>query len=190
MEAAAQAFRENPAFKTEDVISQLGVGHALISVLDETGVPGVVQNCSVLCPQSLMAPADESFRLSARSADGMGKYDVSVDNESAYEMLEEQRAAQAEADALAAERSALEAERAAFEKQKAKEEEAQRKKAEKEELARQKKVEKMLEREEAARQKAAERRRAKIESQLISAGGQILKRGLMGTLFGGSSRRR
>ena len=51
-------------------------------------------------------------------------------------------------------------------------------------------LEKMLEREEAARQKAAERRRAKIESQLISAGGQILKRGLMGTLFGGSSRRR
>ena len=48
----------------------------------------------------------------------------------------------------------------------------------------------MLEREEAARQKAADRRRAKIESQLISAGGQILKRGLMGTLFGGSSRRR
>ena len=190
VKAAAQAFRANPAFKTEDVISQLGVGHALISVLDEHGVPGIVQNCSVLCPQSLMAPAGESYRHSARSADGMDKYDVSVDSESAYEMLADQRAAQAEADALAAERAALEAERAAFEKQRAKAEEAERKKAEKEELARQKKVEKMLEREEAARQKAAAQRRARIESQLISAGGQILKRGLMGTLFGGSSRRR
>ncbi len=183
VKAAAQAFRENPAFKAEEVIGELGVGHALISVLDEAGVPGQVENCSVICPQSLMAPADAAHHQAALAADGMEKYDRGVDNESAFEMLEEQKQADAEAARLAAEREAFEKEKAAFEAQKAKEEEAARKKAEKETEAAQRKYEKQLEKEEARRQKEADRRRAKIESQLISAGGQILKRGLMGTLF-------
>ncbi len=198
--AAAQAFRENPAFKTEDVIMELGVGHALVSVLDASGVPGMVQNVAVVCPQSLMAPAGEDRRRAAMAADGMSKYDRAVDSESAYETLAEQKAADEEARKLAAEREAFEKEKAAYEAQRKKEEEAARKKAEKEAEAARKKAEKeeeaarrryekQLEREEAARQRAAERRRAKIESQLISAGGQILKRGLMGTIFGGKKRR-
>jgi len=186
--AAAQAFRPNPAFKTEEVISQLGVGHALISVLDSEGVPGMVEQCSVLCPQSLMAPADEVHKQAARAADGMSKYDTAVDSESAYEMLEDQKAAEEEAAQLAAEREAFEKEKAAYEAQKAKEEEAARKKAEKEAEAQRKKLEKQLEREEAKRQKAAERRRTQIERQLINTGAQVLKRGLMGTLFGGKKR--
>lgn len=173
VKAAAQAFRENPGFKTEDVVSTLGVGKALISVLDAEGVPGMAQNCSVLCPQSLMAPADGAHRQAAIAADGMAKYDTAVDNESAYEVLAEQKEADAEAARLAAERAAFEAEKAAFEAQKAKEAAAAQKKAEKAAEAAQKKAE-----------KEAARRRAKIESQLISTGGQILKRGLMGTLFG------
>ncbi len=187
--AAAQAFRENPAFKTEDVIMELGVGHARVSVLAGEGVPGMVRNASIICPQSLMAPADEVHKQAARSADGMAKYDQAVDGESAYEMLAEQKEAEEEAKKLAAEREAFEKEKAAYEAQKKKEEEAARKKAEKEAEAAQKRYEKQLEKEEAARQKAAERRMAKIESQLISAGGQLLKRGLMGTLFGGKRRR-
>jgi len=186
--AAAQAFRANPSFQTEDVIMELGVGHALVSLLDEEGVPGMVQNTSIICPQSLMAPAGEASRQAALAADGMSKYDQAVDSESAYEMLAEQKEAEEEAKKLAAEREAFEKEKAAYEAQKKKEEEAARKKAEKEEEAARKRYEKQLEREEAARQKAAERRRAKIESQLISAGGQILKRGLMGTIFGGKKR--
>ena len=169
---------------------ELGVGHALVSVLDEKGVPCMVQNTAIICPQSLMAPCDEGSFQAAVRADGMAKYDQSVDSESAYEMLEDQREAEARQAQLDAERAAFEAEKAAFEKQKAKEEEAARKKAEKEAEAQQKKLEKALEREEAQRQKAAQRRMAQIERQLINTGAQVLKRGLMGTLFGGSSGRR
>jgi len=196
VKAAAQAFRANPSFKTEDVIMELGVGHALVSVLDAEGVPGMVQNASIICPQSLMAPASEVNRQAALATDGMSRYDKAVDSESAYEVLAEQKEAEEEAKKLAAEREAFEKEKAAYEAQKKKEEEAARKKAEKEAEAARKKAEKeeeaarkryeqQIEREEAARQKAAERRRSKIESQLISAGGQLLKRGLLGTLLGG-----
>ena len=227
--AAAASLRPNPAFKAEDVITELGVGHALVSVLDEKGVPGIVRQTAVICPQSLMAPAEETVRQAAMAGDGMGWYDTSVDNFSAYESLEESRAQNAAQAALAAERAALERERAAFEAQKAKEAAALQKQEEKEAAAAQKREEKEAEaarkrqekledearrreqkladearkkaekEEEAARKKAekaeeearkkeertAERRKAKIESQLISAGGQILKRGLLNTLFKG-----
>lgn len=174
VKAAAQAFQENPAFRAEDVIMELGVGEALVSVLDEKGVPGMVQRTSIICPQSLMAPAQESTRQAALAGDGMGKYDVAVDSESAYELLQEEREQAEKQAALDAEREAFEKEKAAFEAQKAKAEEAQRKK-----------LEKALEREEAQRQRAVERRKAQLERQLINTGAQVLKRGLMGTLFGG-----
>ena len=184
VKTAAQTMRANPAFKTEEVIMELGVGKALVSLLDADGVPGIVQHTAIICPQSLMAQADPVSRAAAVSADGMSRYDTAVDNISAYETLEERAAEEAEKAALQAEREQLERERAEFEAQKAKEEEEARKKQEKEDLAYQKKMEKQIEREEQAKQKAAERRRAKIESQLISTGGQILKRGLLNTLYG------
>ena len=202
--AAAQSFRVNPAFKTEEVITTLGVGHALISVLDEEGVPGIVQQTSVICPQSLMAKADPVTRAAVASNDGMSKYDIAIDNESAYEVLEEQKAEDAEKAQLAAEREAFEKEKAAYEEQKRKEEEAAQKKKEKEEEAARKKLEKEeeaarkkkekeeeaaekkkereKEKKEEARRRKSEKRREKIETQLISAGGQILKRGLLGIL--------
>ncbi len=164
---AAQSMRANPAFKAEDLIMELGVGHALVSLLDEDGVPGIVQNTAIICPQSLMAPADPATRTAAMSADGMEKYDTAVDNISAYETLEEERAKAAEQAKLDAERAQLEKERAEFEAQKAKESEAKRKKEEKEE---------------AAKQKAAERRKAQIERKLINAGTKALKRGILNTL--------
>lgn len=180
--AAAQSMRPNPAFKAEDVIMELGVGEALVSLLDENGVPGIVQRTSIICPQSLMAPADAATRSAAMAADGMGKYDQSVDNDSAFELLQEMRAEEEEKAQLAAERAQLEKERAAFEKEKAKQEEAARKKAEKE-----------LERQMLAREKAAEKRKAQIERQLINTGASLLKkglqRGLMNTLSGTSKRR-
>ena len=188
VKAAAQAFRENPAFKAADVIMELGVGEALVSVLDEKGVPGIVQKTAIICPQSLMAPAQEATRRSALSGDGMEKYDRGIDNESAYELLQEEREQAEKQAALDAEREAFEKEKAAFEARKAKEEEAAKKKAEKEAEAQRKKLEKALEREEAQRQKAAERRKAQLERQLINTGAQVLKRGLMGTLFGGKRR--
>jgi len=188
--AAARSLRENPAFDAETVIQELGVGEALVSFLDENGVPGIVQKTAIICPQSRMAPCTAAERAACMQADGMAKYDQAVDNISAYESLEEWKAEKAEADALAAERAALEKERAEFEAMKAKQEEAERKKREKEEEAARKKYERQLEREEAARQKAAERRRAQIEKKLIDTGAQLLKRGLMNTLKGGSKRKR
>lgn len=181
--AAARSFRANPGFRTEDVIMELGVGEALTSFLDEKGVPGIVEHTAVICPKSFMGPAEESVRNSVMGADGMGKYDRSVDNESAYEILEEQAKRDEERARLEAERAALEAERAEFEKQKAKEEEAARKKKEKEEEAAARKREKEEEARERRRERAAERRRNQIERTLISTGAQVLKRGLFNTLF-------
>ena len=166
--AAAATMRPNPDFKAEDLIGTLGVGHALVSFLDSEGVPCVVQNTSIICPQSLMAPAPEDLRAAAQAYDGMARYDVSVDNLSAYEQLTEQQEKDAERAALEAERAALEKEKAALEKEKAAAEEKARKQAE---------------REQAAKDRAAEHRRAKIENQLISVGGQVLRRGLMSTLL-------
>ena len=157
------------------------MGEALVSVLDGEGVPGIVQRTAIVCPQSLMGPASQPVRQAALAGDGMGKYDKSVDSESAYELLEKEQEEKEKQAALEAERAAFEKEKAAFEAQKAKEEAAAQKKAEKEAEAQRRKLEKALEREEAQRQRAAERRK----TRLINTGAQVLKRGLMGTLFGG-----
>ena len=171
--AAAQSMRANPAFRTEDVIMELGAGEALTSFLDENGVPGMAQRTSIICPQSLMGPVDETLRQHLMSRDGMGKYDEAVDNQSAYEVLNEKMEQEAEKEKLAAEREQLEKEKAAFEKEQKKAEEAAQKKKEKEEEAERKKKE-----------KAAERRKNQIEKSLINTGAQVLKRGILNTLFG------
>lgn len=171
--AAAQSMRQNPALDAEKVIMELGVGQALTSFLDAEGIPGMAQHTAIICPQSLMAPADPLSLSMARRNDNMTKYDTPVDNDTAYEKLEDKLAEEAEKKQLEEERAQLEKEREEFEKQKAKEE-----------AALLKKLEKQKEKEAAARQKAADRRKAQIERQLINTGAQILKRGLMGTLFG------
>ena len=224
--AAAQAFRTNPAFRAEDAIMELGVGEALTSFLDESGVPAVVQRTKIVCPQSLMGAPEPMVRAKAMLHDGMEKYDDFVDNLSAYEVLTEQADAEArqrqqEAERLAQEKAAAEQEKlrakeeAAAEKQRQKDEAADekrrlkledeerrraqkledearrralkledeaRKKAEKAAESEQKKLDKQREREAAAAKKKAERLQSKIETQLVSAGGQLLKRGLLGIL--------
>ena len=180
---AAQSFRANPAFKTEDVIMELGVGYALISFLDEKGVPSIAQQTAIICPQSLMGAVEEDTRRSLMAKDGMGKYDEYVDRESAYEVLEDRRELESKEKALAEERARFEKEKEAFEKQKAKEEAAEQKKKEREAEAAQKKKEKEAEAAQKKKEKEAERRKAQIEKSLISTGTQILKRGLLNTLF-------
>ncbi len=181
--AAARSFRANPAFKTEDVIMELGVGQALVSFLDESGVPQPVSRTDIICPQSLMGPVEESVRASSMAEDGMEKYDKHVDNVSAYEVLEDQAQLDAKQARLEEERAQLEKERAEFEKQKAKEEAAAQKQREREELAAQRKREKEKEAEQKKREREAERRKSQIERTLISTGAQVLKRGLLKTLF-------
>ncbi|MBR1659672.1 MAG: DUF853 family protein, partial [Oscillospiraceae bacterium] len=182
--AAAASFRPNPAFKTEEAIQALGVGHALVSLLDEDGVPGMTEQTAIICPQSRMAPCDDASRRDAMAGDGMGKYDQAVDNDSAYEELERRKADAAFQAKLDAEREALEKEKAEFEAMKQREAEAAEKKRLKEEEAEAKKREREAEKKQAAYDRAVERRKAAIERQVISTGGQILKRGLLSTLFG------
>ncbi len=181
--AAANSLRANPAFKAEEVITELGVGEALVSLLDEKGVPGIVQKTSIICPQSLMAPCSEETRRRYFTSDGMTKYDGAVDNDSAYEVLERQKEEAERQAQLDAEREALEKEKAAFEEEKRKAAEAAEKQKQKEAEAAEKKRQKELEKKEAARQKAVDRRKAQIERQVINTGTQVLKRGLMNTLF-------
>lgn len=87
--AAAQSFRENPAFRTENAITNLATGEALVSILDEKGKPGMVEKALILPPESRVGAITEEERravlLSSRLA---GRYDTAIDRESAYELLE------------------------------------------------------------------------------------------------------
>ena len=145
--AAAKAFRVNPAFDTETALTELGVGEALVSFLDEKGIPTMVERAKILPPQSMMGIADESTVRTVIASDEFElKYRETEDRESAYEVL---LAATAEL----AEQRRIEAEEAAAEKQRLKEEaEAERQRL-KEEAA----AQKAAEREAAAAQKAAEK---------------------------------
>ena len=164
--SAAQSFRENPDFDTYEVLTQLGIGEALVSVLDEEGVPTIVKQCKILPPQSKMGALDDGIRNDQIDTCYLNaKYRDSIDRDSAYEFLQRLRAEQEEALRTAEE-----------EKQRLKEEEAERKQREKEELAEQKKREreeaaaqKQKEREEAAALKAAEREAAAKKNAVKNA---------------------
>jgi DNA helicase HerA-like ATPase len=86
---AAQTFRPNPAFDTEALITNLGVGEALVSTLDETGTPTIVERAKVAPPGSRIGPITPAERR-ALMADSLvkGVYDEPLDRESAYEILQ------------------------------------------------------------------------------------------------------
>jgi DNA helicase HerA-like ATPase len=87
--AAASSFRENPAFDTEEVITDLAVGEALVSVLDHKGVPGIVGRTMIRPPASRLGPALEGERAAIIAASVFkDKYTDMIDRESAYEKLE------------------------------------------------------------------------------------------------------
>jgi DNA helicase HerA-like ATPase len=101
---AAQTFRQNPAFDTEKAITELGVGEALVSTLEEgKGSPSMVERTLIAPPMAQVGPIELSERQKILASSPMkGKYDQPVDPESAYELLAK-RAEQAAADAKAAE---------------------------------------------------------------------------------------
>ncbi|WP_332717196.1 helicase HerA-like C-terminal domain-containing protein [Pelagibacterium mangrovi] len=109
---AAESFRPNPDFDTAEVITQLGTGEALVSVLEEKGIPSVVGRTLVRPPSSHMGPLTAQERSSVLASSPVaGLYDAVDDRESAYEILDT-RAAQALRDAeIDAAREALEKER-------------------------------------------------------------------------------
>ena len=168
--AAAMSFRENPEFDTYEVLSQLGTGEALISVLDEKGIPTVVKQCTILPPQSQMGALDDKTRESEIVNNLLyTKYTQDLDRESAYELLTKKVAVEAEEAAEA--KAAAEAEKlrlkeeAAAEKQRIKEAEA----AEKQRLKEIEAAEKQKLKEEEAKRKAEEKEKAAKERKVKSA---------------------
>jgi DNA helicase HerA-like ATPase len=88
VKAAAETFRPNPKLNTAEVITQLAVGEALISLLDETGTPGEVQRGFIVPPASRVGPitGQERQQIIQKSV-LFGHYEKQVDRESAYERL-------------------------------------------------------------------------------------------------------
>ena len=122
VKAAAEAFRANPNFDSEAALMEVGTGEALVSFLDETGTPMVVERTKILPPQSLMGMADpQKVNTAIVSSEFDLKYREAQDPESAYEIImaatEKLKADQEQAAIEAAE--AKEAEKIAKEEAKA-----------------------------------------------------------------------
>ena len=105
VKTAADTFRANPAFKTDEAITQLETGEALVSFLDPKGAPTMVERAKILFPLSQIGAITEGQRDGIiKGSRIFGKYDTMVDRESAYEMLlKEAEEAAAEAEAAAEE---------------------------------------------------------------------------------------
>ncbi len=88
VKAAAETMRPNPAFDTAQAITELGVGEALVSLLDEKGRPGVTERALIIPPGSQLGPIDAAARASLMASSPLaGHYEKVIDRESAYERL-------------------------------------------------------------------------------------------------------
>lgn len=97
LRAAAQSFRPNPELDTEKVLGELGTGEVLVSLLDEDGVPSIVERAYVMPPRSFLGVAEENLRQRLIAISPLyEKYAKAIDRESAYEILQK-RAQEAEA---------------------------------------------------------------------------------------------
>jgi hypothetical protein len=86
--AAAQTFRTNPNLDVEKVITELGVGEALVSLLDSKGAPGIVERALICPPRGQLGPVKPEQRAATMQASLVaGQYDQVIDRESAYEIL-------------------------------------------------------------------------------------------------------
>ena len=195
LKATVQTFPKT-SLELDEVLTTLGTGEAVVTVLDPKGNPTPVTPVGIWAPASVMGPAsaDTVARINQSSVI-MGRYRDAVNPDSAEEKLE-RRAAEAQAtreEALAQEAAAKEAERAQKEAEKEAERAAKEaeKAAAKEEAAREKEmeklrrqVEKQQEKEEAARQRAAERRTRQVENVLgsvLRTAGREITRSIFGT---------
>ncbi|MGE4408456.1 helicase HerA-like domain-containing protein [Pseudomonas sp.] len=88
LRSVADGFRANPAFSTLDVLTQLGIGEALVGGLEEKGTPAMVQRVAIAPPQSRVGPLSAGERAGLIAQSGLrGRYDQPIDRESAYELL-------------------------------------------------------------------------------------------------------
>jgi DNA helicase HerA-like ATPase len=94
VKTAAGTLRPNPKLKAEEAITELGVGEALVSLLDEKGRPSIVERALIVPPASQVGPiGDDERKQIVRSSALVSKYERTVDRESAYEKLKQQVAA-------------------------------------------------------------------------------------------------
>ena len=101
LRAVADGFRPNPAFDSLSVLTELGIGEALVGTLEEKGTPAMVQRVAIAPPQSRIGPLNDAERAELlRTSPQAGRYDRPVDRESAYELLMA-RTAQTQAEAPA-----------------------------------------------------------------------------------------
>ncbi|MDD4880371.1 MAG: DUF853 family protein [Gallionellaceae bacterium] len=105
VKAAAETMRDNDKLDEEKAITELGVGEALVSLLDEKGRPGIVERCFIVPPEGQIGPIEAGLRRQLiQSSLVAGVYEKAVDRESAYEILKaraEQATAQVQAEAQA-----------------------------------------------------------------------------------------
>lgn len=179
VKTAAATFRANPSFDVEQAITELGVGEALISCLDEQGTPQMVERGWVMPPYSAFKPILPETRktLMAQSIVA-GVYEQSVDRDSAYELLQQkvvERQQQAESEAAAKEQAK---QQEVLAKQHAKEQERLAREQQKEADRAAKQREKLTQDIVGTFAKSAAR-------SLGGSTGQKIVRGLLGSLFGG-----
>ena len=178
VKTAADTFRANPEFKVDQAITELAVGEALISCLDEQGTPQIVERGWVMPPYSSFTPiTPEERQVIIGQSIVAGVYDQAVDRDSAYELLQKkvlQQSQQKQADELEKQQSK---EQDALAKQQAKEQERfakeQQKAAEKAQRGREKLTQDIV----GTFAKSAAR-------SLGGSTGQKIVRGLLGSLFG------
>ncbi|WNW11630.1 helicase HerA-like domain-containing protein [Pseudomonas sp. DTU_2021_1001937_2_SI_NGA_ILE_001] len=88
LRAVAEGFRPNPAFDTRAVLTELGIGEALVGTLQDKGTPAQVQRVMIAPPQSRIGPlSDAERRMCIAGSPLAGRYDQAIDRESAYERL-------------------------------------------------------------------------------------------------------
>lgn len=114
LKTAAETYRDNPTFETAQAIQEVGTGEAVTSFLDRKGIPMMVERTLIRPPSSQLGPIDETARKAIMQASDMaGKYDQTLDRDSAFEMLTKRadKAAEAAAEAEAEEERLEEKER-------------------------------------------------------------------------------
>ena len=190
VKTAAATFRANPEFNVEQAITELGVGEALISCLDEQGIPQVVERAWVMPPYSSFSPISPEQRQALISQSIVaGVYEQSVDRDSAYERLQ-QKVVERQQQAIQVEQEKqLAKEQEVLAKQQAKEAEALAKQQAREQERIAKEQQKEAEREAKQREKLIQDTVGTFaKSAARSLGGstgQKIMRGLLGSLFGG-----
>jgi uncharacterized protein len=98
VQAAAETFRQNPKLNTREVLTQLAVGEALVSMLDENGTPGIVLRAKIIPPRSQVgAISPEQRREIIATSVLAGHYEKAIDRESAYEKLQARASEKTEA---------------------------------------------------------------------------------------------